>query len=155
MHGLKIARLILVLRKIPTGLVCTWLQYGRHRRRHYALHQVQKKIEKPISIAWVVLQLFMGLAVFLILVGYSKFIPNGIALLLFSGTFVATLTISLLLAFRRAKVLGRKLRAGDGKFCTRCGYDLNDLGETGHCPECGDSFVITEVQKSWSGLMAL
>jgi hypothetical protein len=62
---------------------------------------------------------------------------------------VATL-ISQLLLFRRMVALRRGLRAGDGRFCLGCGYHLDDLGDSGRCPECGTEFDITKVRRKWN-----
>ncbi len=43
----------------------------------------------------------------------------------------------------------RAVRAVSGRACVGCVYDLNGMGETGACPECGQPFDIAANQRSW------
>jgi len=43
----------------------------------------------------------------------------------------------------------RAVTAASGRACTNCLQDLNGLGDTGRCPECGRAFDIAADQRLW------
>lgn len=51
-----------------------------------------------------------------------------------------------LAADRRAK---RLIAEHDSMICPRCRYLLDDLGESGACPECGRAYTASELRELW------
>ncbi|GAB4385217.1 MAG: hypothetical protein Kow0022_10280 [Phycisphaerales bacterium] len=48
----------------------------------------------------------------------------------------------------------RELHENDGRFCLKCGYNLADSPDAGHCPECGVEYEIEAVRNSWRPILA-
>jgi ribosomal protein S27AE len=67
----------------------------------------------------------------------------------FSIVLFAVMIAMLVAKFMVDRALRRKLMARDWLMCTRCGYDLRNLPDLGHCPECGTGFLIADVRKLW------
>ncbi len=51
---------------------------------------------------------------------------------------------------RRGRSMGkRQVVANNARLCLGCRYPLNDLSETGNCPECGDPYVLRLLREGW------
>jgi len=67
----------------------------------------------------------------------------------FGLIFVPSMTISVL--FFRATRNGRRVIKERGfRICPKCSYDLRDLSDDGHCPECGQPYTQRSLQTVWS-----
>ncbi len=64
--------------------------------------------------------------------GVSRFVPLAMGL--------APIVVLLPFWHWRVRRLRRALFASRFRLCTRCGYDVSTLGETGICPECGGAY---------------
>jgi len=62
------------------------------------------------------------------------------------GILLVTLWI-VLRGYRRIKPA---VVAASGRACVGCVHDLNGLGNSGTCPECGRAFDLAADQRSWS-----
>ncbi len=118
-------------------------------------HAVHGRFTETLRVArWLLIPYVLGIVAMSVTVFNIKPTSNDMFLILMTAIGIS-LVLGMALTYFSARKLARKLRAGDGKFCIHCGYNLNDLGETGNCPECGDPFEIAEVQNSWSRLMSV
>jgi uncharacterized paraquat-inducible protein A len=50
---------------------------------------------------------------------------------------------------RGRSALLRQAAAWGGRMCPRCHYPLKDLGENGTCPECGETFRVEDLVRTW------
>jgi len=50
---------------------------------------------------------------------------------------------------RRTARIKRAVRAASGRACVGCVYNLDGLGDTGQCPECGRRFDTAADRRSW------
>lgn len=62
----------------------------------------------------------------------------------FAPLFVSIAAVSM--GMRRMK---RAYAASEGRLCTGCTHNLQDLGESGACPECGRPFEIERDRRAW------
>ncbi len=63
---------------------------------------------------------------------------------------IVTTTLGTIWYSRRATArIRRAVQAASGRACLACVYDLNGMGATGACPECGRRFDIAADRRSW------
>lgn len=68
-----------------------------------------------------------------------------VPLVVFAPLFVSIAAVSM--GMRRLK---RVFAASGGRVCTSCVHDLQGLGESGSCPECGRPFEIERDRRAWA-----
>ncbi|GMV26127.1 MAG: hypothetical protein AMXMBFR58_21580 [Phycisphaerae bacterium] len=85
-----------------------------------------------------VLLVFISFAGFAGLRGWQRFVPGGISLV----------WLVVRLRGNRLERLVDRLDETDGWFCLKCWYDLNDLGDSGVCPECGEPFSAKDLDEA-------
>lgn len=70
-----------------------------------------------------------------------------------AGAFALVAVARYLVCRRALKVCAEAMRKA-GKLCPRCLYDLEQLGDSGLCPECEQPYTSDEVKRAWSAAFA-
>lgn len=63
---------------------------------------------------------------------------------------VGAATLGLILMGVRIALFARRIERSDGFLCLNCHYDLHGLPDEGDCPECGEAYERTRLERLWS-----
>ena len=67
--------------------------------------------------------------------------------------YAGAMAVGLYVVTRWLRRLADQLRANDGQFCLKCGYNLADSLDWGNCPECGVPYDIEAVREKWRAVV--
>lgn len=86
----------------------------------------------------------------LIFIGISTIIQNGvfnvIYIIMGPQLFLVLVSIGCAISNVRGRKMIQKL---EYKLCNHCRYNLNNLGNSSRCPECGNDYEISNLQGYW------
>jgi|GEM_PF-2383329 len=77
-------------------------------------------------------------------------VPTVLVIVVIPVSIFLSAFVALLGLWRGQRRIKRAVAASSGRACVNCVYDLNGLGDTGACPECGRAFDTFADQRSWA-----
>ncbi len=111
------------------------------------MDRMPKPVDWPRWRTWVVWSSAAALVVIATLFALNMYglVPSSVTIalaILFSVPPIVT-AVSVVVAMRR------RIAAAGYRLCLRCHYPLDPNEEQGRCPECGDAYDLSDVERKW------
>ena len=111
------------------------------------MDRMPKPVEWPLWRAWIIWSSAASLMAVATLLGLNIYglLPSSatIALAILFSVPPTAIAIGVVLVMRR------RIAAARHRLCLRCHYPLDPNSQHGRCPECGDAYELSDVERKW------